>query len=306
MLAGVADDAGVYKLTDDLAIVETVDMIAPIVDDPFTFGQIAAANCLSDVYAMGGNPITAMNVVCFPADTVDVTFLGEILRGALTVLVDEGVSLVGGHSVRNDEVRFGLSVTGPIHPDKIITKTGAQPGDDIVITKPIGTGLLTTALKAGELSDNTYQKLLKYLLKTNKNASLAMREVGIKCGTDITGFGLLGHLAEIIEPSHVDAEIYTVDIPIFKESLEFAKLGLIPEGMYANWEYKQDMVSQGIASEEVMAALYDPQTSGGLLMCCPHEKTEELLKSLKEHDSEGYVIGRIKEMKRETSRIRVI
>jgi selenide,water dikinase len=302
----LADDAGVYKLTDDLAIVETVDMIAPIVDDPFVFGKIAATNCLSDVYAMGGKPITAMNVVCFPSDTVDITALGDILRGALEVLVSANVSLVGGHSVRDDEVRFGLSVTGIIHPDKIITKSGAKPGDDIVITKPLGTGILTTAIKAGVLPQEVYDKLIKHLLTLNKDASEAMQECGIKCATDITGFGLIGHLAEMIEPGNVSADIFSAKVPMIREAVQYAKMGLIPEGMYANWEYREYMVNPGVASEDMMAILYDPQTSGGLLMCCPHDQTPSLIEFLKQHDTEGFVIERIKENKGDSSVIKII
>jgi selenide,water dikinase len=277
----MADDAGVYKLRDDLAIVETVDMIAAIVDDPYTFGMIAAANCISDIYAMGGKPITAMNIVAFPSDTMDIKILGQILRGALDKLNEAGIILVGGHSVRNDEVRFGLSITGIIHPDRIIRKGGARQGDRLILTKPIGTGILTTAIKAAMLPEAIETRLTAQLTALNDKASQVMLAAGAHACTDVTGFGLLGHLAEMAEASKLSARLDYKAIPIIPESLQYAHMGLIPEGMYANWEYRQPIVDAEGIDEDTMAVLYDPQTSGGLLIATAPEKSDALIAELK-------------------------
>jgi selenide,water dikinase len=281
VLAGMADDAGVYKLRDDLAIVETVDMIAAIVDDPYTFGMIAATNCISDIYAMGGKPITAMNIVAFPSDTMDIKILGQILRGALDKLNEAGIMLVGGHSVRNDEVRFGLSITGIIHPDRVIRKGGARQGDRLVLTKPIGTGILTTAIKAAMLPEAIETRLTAQLTALNDKASQIMLAAGAHACTDVTGFGLLGHLAEMAEASKLSVKLDSKAIPIIPESLQYAHMGLIPEGMYANWEYRQPIVDAEGIDEDTMAVLYDPQTSGGLLIATAPEKSDALIAELK-------------------------
>lgn len=271
-------------------------MIAPIVDDPYTFGLIAATNCISDIYAMGGQPLTAMNIVAFPSDTMDINILGQILRGALDKLTEAGVSLVGGHSVRNDEIRFGLSITGTIHPDRIMTKGGARAGDKLIITKPVGTGILTTVIKAGMLPESVYKRLVKQLVALNDKASRVMMEVGANAATDITGFGLLGHLGEMAERSGLSVELDSKATPLITESVEYARMGLIPEGMYANWEYRQDMVDAQTIDEDTMAVLYDPQTSGGLLMAVTPQKAGSMVAKL--HAAGMYtaaVIGRMVE-----------
>jgi selenide,water dikinase len=296
VLAGVRDDAGVYKLRDDLAIVETVDMIAAIVDEPYSFGMIAAANGISDIYAMGGKPITAMNIVGFPSESMDISVLSRILQGALAKLNEAGVILIGGHSVRNDEVKFGLSVTGTIHPDHIITKGGAEVGDKLIITKPIGTGILTTALKAEMLPASVTEKLVVQMSQLNDKACQAMLEVGVHACTDVTGFALLGHAGEIAENSGTSLEIDSQKVPIIPESMQFAHMGLIPEGMYANWEYRNSTVQATDIDEDTMSVLYDPQTSGGLLMCVAPEKCFTLLERLHELGvSEAAEIGRVVE-----------
>lgn len=301
----MADDAGVYKLRDDLAIVETVDMIAAIVDDPYTFGMIAAANCISDIYAMGGKPITAMNIVAFPSDTMDIKILGQILRGALDKLNEAGVVLVGGHSVRNDEVRFGLSITGIIHPDRIIRKGGAREGDRLILTKPIGTGILTTVLKAAMLPEAIETRLTAQLTALNDKASRVMLAVGARACTDVTGFGLLGHLAEMAEASRLSARLDCKAIPMIPESLQYAHMGLIPEGMYANWEYRQPMVDAEGIDEDTMAVLYDPQTSGGLLIAIAPEKSDTMIAELKAAGiTQAAVIGEMVEGT--PSRIKVV
>ena len=293
MLTGVSDDAGIYKLTDDLAIVETVDLIAAIVDDPYTFGVVAAANGISDIYAMGGKPITAMNIVAFPSDTMDSAILGQILRGALDKLNEVGIALVGGHSVRNDEVRFGVAVTGIIHPDKVIVKSGARENDLLILTKPLGIGILNTALKAGMLPMDVRDRAVVQMSALNDKASQAMINVGVHACTDITGFGLLGHLAEIAEASGLSAEVYSQAVPTIPEAREFVHMGLIPEGMYANWEFRAPMVDAESIDEDTMAILYDPQTSGGLLIVVAPEKDEVMMAELKQSGVEAAVIGRM-------------
>jgi len=286
----------VYKLRDDLAIVETVDMIAAIVDDPYSFGMIAAANGISDIYAMGGKPITAMNIVGFPSESMDISVLTRILQGALAKLNEAGVILVGGHSVRNDEVKFGLSVTGIIHPDKILAKGGARVGDRLILTKPIGTGILTTALKAEMLPAPVLEKLVAQMARLNDKSCQAMLEVGAHACTDVTGFALLGHACEMAEASGKSIELDSKKIPMIPESLQFAHMGLIPEGMYANWEYRKDMIVADTIDEDTIAVLYDPQTSGGLLICVAEKKVSAMLARLKELGvSDAAEIGRVTE-----------
>jgi len=291
VLTGVSDDAGIYKLTDELAIVETVDIIAAIVDDPYTFGAIAAVNGVSDIYAKGGKPITAMNIVAFPADTMDASILGQILKGALDKLNEAGIALVGGHSVRNDEVRFGVAVTGIIHPEKIIAKNGARAADRLILTKPLGTGILNTALKAGMLPTDVRDRAIVQMCVLNDKACQAMVNVGAHACTDVTGFGLLGHLAEMAESSSLSAEIDTKAIPMIPEAREFAHMGLIPEGMYANWEFYAPIVDADGIDEDTMAILYDPQTSGGLLIAVAPEKEEAMLVELEKWGVTAAVIG---------------
>jgi selenide,water dikinase len=284
----------VYKLRDDLAIVETVDMIAAIVDNPYDFGMIAAANGISDIYAMGGKPITAMNIVGFPSESMDISVLTRILQGALAKLNEAGVILLGGHSVRNDEVKFGVSITGTIHPDHIVTKGGARVGDRLIITKPIGTGILTTALKAEMLPAPVLKKLVAQMVRLNDKACQAMLEVGAHACTDITGFALLGHACEMAEASGTSIEFDSKKIPMIPESLQFAHMGLIPEGMYANWEYRNAMIQAPAIDEDTMSVLYDPQTSGGLLICVAQEKAGAMLARLHELGvSDAADIGRV-------------
>ena len=283
-----------YKLRDDLAIVETVDMIAAIVDDPYSFGMIAAANGISDIYAMGGKPITAMNIVGFPSESMDISVLTKILQGALAKLNEAGVMLLGGHSVRNDEVKFGVSVTGLIHPDRIVTKGGAKVGDRLILTKPIGTGILTTALKAEMLPAGVLEKLVAQMAQLNDRACQAMLDVGAHACTDITGFALLGHACEMAEASGISIELDSKKIPVIPESLQFAHMGLIPEGMYANWEYRNAMIQAGAIDEDTMSVLYDPQTSGGLLISVAEDRAVAMLAKLRELGvADAAVIGRV-------------
>lgn len=300
MIVGLklADDAGVYKLRDDLAIVQTIDFITAIVDDPYTFGMIAAVNSLSDIYAMGGKPITAMNIVCFPSETLDISVLTRILEGALVKLNEAKVILVGGHSVKDEELKYGLSVTGVIHPQKVVTKSGAKKGDKLILTKPLGTGILTTALKAGLLSDKTKAKLIEQMLALNMKAAEVMVSLGAHACTDISGFGLIGHACEMAENSGLAIELYHDKVPYISEVLEFDEMGLSPEGMYANREFRAAMTEGADkVPEGLLDILYDPQTSGGLLISVSPETADMMLNQLRQAGAKeaaivGQVVGR--------------
>jgi len=275
------DDAGVYKLTEDMAIIQTIDFFTPIVDDDYTFGQIAAANALSDVYAMGGKPLTAMNVVCFPTKSLDISVLKNILRGGLDKMREAGVILVGGHSIDDAELKYGLSVTGTVHPKCLVTNSGGKAGDKLVLTKPLGTGIINTALKAGMVNEETAAKVTKSMATLNNKASELMQEMGVHACTDITGFGLLGHACQIAENSQIGIKIYFASVPFFPEAEEFAKMGLCPAGLHRNREFYSKMVD--IASqvpEHVQDILFDPQTSGGLLISLAPEAAQRLLNRL--------------------------
>jgi selenide,water dikinase len=278
-----ADDAGVYRLADDLAIVQTVDFFTPVVDDPYTFGQIAVANALSDVYAMGGRPLTAMNIVCFPSKALDISVLRDILRGGIDKLHEAGVVLVGGHSVDDVELKYGLSVTGTVHPAKVLTKGGAKPGDQLVLTKPIGTGIINTAVKGGMAGERAAETVARSMSTLNKAASEVMLEVGVNACTDITGFGLLGHACEMIQDGQIGLKIRSVSVPIFPETIALARMGMIPGGTYRNKEFRSGMVDLLAGVGDVMLdILFDPQTSGGLLISVGADKTGLLLTGLKE------------------------
>jgi selenide,water dikinase len=289
-----ADDAGVYKLNSELAIVQTVDFITAIVDDPYTFGMIATANSLSDVYAMGAKPVTAMNIIAFPSETMDISIMTQILNGAMEKLNEAGVILVGGHSIKDKELKYGLSVTGIIHPEKVVTKSSAKVGDRLILTKPLGTGILNTALKAGMLQTEIENGFIKQMAKLNDKAAQVMVSIGANACTDITGFGLIGHACEMAEKSGVSIEIFCDKVPLIPETLEFARMGLIPEGMYNNQEFRINMVNSNKMDEALLSILYDPQTSGGLLISVPAEKAETMLACIKEAgDKEAAIVGQV-------------
>ena len=288
------DDAAVYKLSDDIAIVQTVDFITAIVDDPYSFGMITAANSLSDVYAMGGRPVTAMNIVSFPSETMDISVLTQVLSGALAKLNEAGVTLVGGHSVKNSELKYGLCVTGIVHPQKVVTKSEARVGDKLILTKPLGTGILTTALKAGLLQAETKARLTKQMVKLNDKAAEVMVSLGAHACTDITGFGLIGHACEMAENSGVAIELYLDKVPFIREVMQFAQMGLIPEGMYANEEFRAHMVEGSQADEDLMAILYDPQTSGGLFIAVSPEKADKMVEQIRQAgDEQAAIVGQV-------------
>lgn len=276
-----SDDAGVYKLTDEIALIQTVDFFTPIVDDPFEFGRIAAANALSDVYAMGGKPLTAMNIVCFPIKTMDKMALRAILEGGIEVVSKAGAVIAGGHSVEDNEIKYGLSVTGIAHPDRFLTNAGAQVGDVLVLTKPIGTGVLSTALKAGMLDDKNTRHIIEIMAELNKNACEAMKGLDVHACTDITGFGLLGHALEMAKASKVCINIHAGAVPVLKEAYHFASMGFVPEGSHANQKFCRHQldVKEGV-DPVLLDLLADAQTSGGLLVALPEAQAHLYIEKL--------------------------
>lgn len=289
-----ADDAAVYKLDDNTAIIQTLDFFTPVVDDPYEFGQIAAANSLSDVYAMGGKPLLAMNIVCFPT-CVDLDVLGKILKGGADKVVEAGATLVGGHSVDDDEPKYGLSVTGLVHPDKVMGNNMSKVGDVLILTKPIGTGILNTAIKADMLTDDEKKKVVKVMSTLNNVAAEGMIKYGANGCTDITGFGLLGHCYEMAKASDVSIRINHKDIVYLDKALEYASMGLVPAGAYKNADYIKNYIDiNDNISENIKDILNDPQTSGGLLVSIPKEHAQELMDFYKENlDMEYSVIGEV-------------
>jgi len=264
------DDAGVYRISDELALVQTVDFFPPIVDDPFGFGQIAAANALSDVYAMGGKPLTALNIVGFPAGSMDTSILTDILRGGAERIVAAGAVVVGGHSINDKELKYGVAVTGSVHPDKIVTNSGAREGDVLYLTKPLGTGLITTGIKRGAVGKELERIATTQMAQLNRAAAELMLRHGVHAATDITGFGLLGHAYEMAVGSGMTLRLVTDALPLMPQALELAEDKMIPGGAIANREFVAGLVrvSDGIDSRRE-TVLYDPQTSGGLLMAIP-------------------------------------
>jgi selenide,water dikinase len=276
-----AEDAGVYKLTEQLAIVQTVDFFTPIVDSPYDFGRIAAANSLSDVYSMGGRPVTALNVVCFPKDTMDFSILREVLKGGLDMMHEADVILLGGHTVDDPELKYGLSVTGTIHPDKVVHNNTAKAGDVLILTKNIGTGIISTAIKKGIASQEAIEAVTKSMTTLNKTASQVMLQIGVDACKDITGFGLLGHACEMIDGTEVGFTINAASVPVFPYALEYYSQGTVPGGVGRNREYRQHLVDFGPSvSPQLQDIFFDPQTSGGLLMAVPKAKASRLLKKL--------------------------
>ena len=288
-----ADDAAVYRLTDDLAVIQTLDFFTPMVDDPYQFGQIAAANSLSDVYAMGGKPVLALNIAAFP-DCLDPEVLGEILRGSSAKVREAGANTVGGHTISDDEPKFGLSVMGLVHPAKVWANTGARPGDFIYLTKKIGTGILNTAMKVDLLAADVVVEVIRIMSELNAQAASAAQAVGISAATDITGFGLLGHAMEMAQGSGLDMEIQSDRVPCISATKEMAEMGLIPAGAYRNRGYIADHC---VGLEHVIRwkadAMVDPQTSGGLLLSVPEAKAASLEHELQERGVFAALIGQM-------------
>lgn len=284
------DDAGIFVLSDDLALVQTVDFFAPIVDDPYLFGQIAAANALSDVYAMGGEPLTALNIVAFPADKLPIDVLGEILRGGQDKVHEAGAVVAGGHSILDDEPKFGLAVTGRVHPKRIFTNAAARPGDRLVLTKPLGTGILSTVMKRGQLADDIARPLYATMARLNRDAARAATAVGVRCATDVTGFGLLGHASHIARASAVTLRIDVARLPLLPGAREAAQRGVRTGGAERNNAYLASLVAWGSASDVDRAILIDPQTSGGLLVAIPADRLSDYLSSVSDAVEIGEVL----------------
>ena len=298
MLVGIetSDDAAIYKVTDDIAMIQTVDFFTPIVDDPYMFGQIAAANSLSDVYAMGGEPKVALNIVGFP-NCLDPAILGEILAGGADKVKEAGAVLVGGHSVQDDEPKYGLCVSGFVHPDKIFKNYGCKPGDILILTKQIGSGVVNTAIKASMASDAAIQEAVTVMSSLNKKAKEVVENYPVTACTDITGFGLLGHCAEMASASEVTFELKVEEIAYIQEAIDYAKMGLVPGGAYKNREHSGKMVDTSRVAEHYVDLLYDPQTSGGLLISLAPENVEQLMEDFakKNMDTKVSIIGKVVE-----------
>lgn len=296
MLVGVEglDDAGVYRLSEEAAIVQTVDFFTPIVNDPYWFGQIAAANAMSDIYAMGGTPKTAMNIVCFSPKKFGLEVMKEILKGGIEKIKEAKVVLLGGHSVEDEEIKYGLAVTGIIDPQKIIRNEGAQIGDLLVLTKPLGTGILSTGIKADLLTENEILSVSKAMAELNDKAQEAMITAGVHAATDVTGFGLVGHLKEMIK-ENLGVELYLDQIPVFDGVFELAKSGFIPGGLYRNRDYFKEHVLNFSKDRIICDIIFDPQTSGGLLFAIPEEKVDVLYEKAKALGIKTWIIGRFTE-----------
>jgi selenide,water dikinase len=291
-----ADDAGVYRLRDDLAIVQTVDFFTPIVDDPYDYGRIAALNSINDVWAMAGTPLTALAITCFPKKGVDPGILGEIMRGGLETLNKYGVILIGGHSVDNQQIMFGYSVTGVIDPGKIATNSGARAGDVIILTKPIGTGVISTGIKLGKASTETVVASVETMLTPGKYAAEAMREFGVKGATDVTGFSLMGHAWEMAKASDVTIQIDPGAVPLLDGALELAAAGMITSGDKTNRQYVGEDIELGDpVNEDLVKLLFDPQTAGGMLIAVAAGRADDLLARLRDNYPGVEIIGRVLE-----------
>jgi len=286
------DDAGVYQVSEDMALVQTVDFFPPIVDDPFTFGQVAAANALSDVYAMGGRPITVLNILAVPA-TMPFDQVGEVLRGGANKIIEAGAVIAGGHSIKDTELKYGLAVTGLIHPRKIMANSGAKVGDVLILTKPLGTGIISTAVKRNKASRDEEAAAVAVMIALNKIAGESMAEYGAHAATDITGFGLAGPAYEMAHASGVTLEIEYNRLHILPGVTEYARAGIRTGGANANREYLKDKVSFASGLELIVGAIvYDPQTSGGMLMALPPDRAAAFVDYLISHQVDAVVIGR--------------
>jgi selenide,water dikinase len=290
-----ADDAGVYRVSDDLAIIQTVDFFTPIVDDPYWFGQIAAANALSDVYAMGGVPKTAMSLVAFPVKEMHISVLRQIMQGGIDKMREAGVVLIGGHSVEDSELKYGLSVTGFIHPERVLTKHSVMSGDRLILTKPLGTGIINTAIKGGLASPEIIETVTRVMATLNRTAADVMARFPVRACTDISGFGFLGHLAEMIVDSGCGARIELGSISILPETLSYAAMGLVPAGAHKNREFRAPVVEFASSVDPIVQdVLFDPQTSGGLLISVAADSAHALIGALKERGiQDAAIVGEV-------------
>jgi len=289
-----ADDAGVYRLTPDLALVQTVDVFTPIVDEPYWFGAIAAANALSDVYAMGAVPRLGLNIATFPRSRLSLDILGEILRGGSDKCVEANVTIIGGHTIDDPEPKYGLAITGLVHPERVITNAAARAGDALVLTKPLGMGVITTGIKQGRTSRETVDEATRIMAALNRAAAEAMIETGVSAATDITGFGLLGHLHEMTRAAGVQARVRLAAVPILEEAWSLARRGTIPGGTQRNRAALGDAVRWDGVADDAQVLLCDAQTSGGLLIAVPESRVDRLVGALRERGTPAAaVIGQV-------------
>lgn len=298
LLVGIetSDDAAVYKLTEDLATIQTLDFFTPVVDDPYTFGAIAAANSLSDIYAMGGKPTVAMNIVCFP-NCLNIDVLGEILKGGADKVMEAGAVVIGGHSVQDDEPKYGLSVMGLVHPKKILKNHGCNVGDALILTKPLGSGVVNTAIKAGLASKEVYGEAVEVMTTLNKYAGEIIVKYNVSACTDVTGFGIMGHGYEMASASDITIELYKENIPVIGGARDFAEMGLVPAGTYNNKMYLDGKYELIDVPEWLEDILFDPQTSGGLLLSVPENEAGSVMKELETLRIKSAIIGKVVEKK---------
>jgi selenide,water dikinase len=300
-----ADDAGVYQIGPDQALVQTVDFFTPIVDDPYTFGQIAATNALSDVYAMGGRPLTALALVCFP-DKADLAILERILAGGLSKMIEAGCTVIGGHSIRDEETKFGYSVTGLVHPKKIFANGGAKPGDALILTKPLGTGVISTAIKNGKAEQAWIDAAVQSMTTLNKHAAelIGQKKYRVHAVTDVTGFGLIGHAREMALASKVSLTLFSKDVPVLPGALDCIRAGHVPGGLKANREFAECVVGyEAPISEDLKNLLFDPQTSGGLLISIVGDDREQLVLEMQSAGIPACHIGNVSESHKPLIRI---
>ncbi len=300
-----ADDAGVYQIGPDQALVQTVDFFTPVVDDPYVFGQIAATNALSDVYAMGGRPLTSLALVCFP-DKADLEILERILAGGLSKMIEAGCTVIGGHSIRDEETKFGYAVTGLVHPKKILANGGARPGDALILTKPLGTGVISTAIKKGLADQAWIDAAVQSMTTLNKRAAelIGKKEYRVHGMTDVTGFGLIGHAREMALASNVALRFFSKDIQILPGALECIRAGYIPGGLNNNRDFAECVVSyEAPISTEVKSLLFDPQTAGGLLISLVEDDCEELVRDMQDAGVPARHIGNVTESQKPLIRI---
>ena len=298
LLVGIetSDDAAVYKLTEDLATIQTLDFFTPVVDDPYTFGAIAAANSLSDIYAMGGKPTVAMNIVCFP-NCLNIDVLGEILKGGADKVMEAGAVVIGGHSVQDDEPKYGLSVMGLVHPKKILKNHGCNVGDALILTKPLGSGVVNTGIKAGLASKEVYDEAVEVMTTLNKYAGEIIVKYNVSACTDVTGFGIMGHGYEMASASDITIELDKENIPVIGGARDFAEMGLVPAGTYNNKMYLDGKYELIDVPEWLEDILFDPQTSGGLLLSVPENEAGSVMKELETLKIKSAIIGKVVEKK---------
>ncbi|GAB6142795.1 selenide, water dikinase SelD [Desulfocicer niacini] len=291
---GTSDDAGVFRITPDIALIQTLDFLTPVTDDPYAFGQIAAANSLSDVYAMGGTPLPAMNIVCFPSEDLPESVLQETLQGGLDKIHESGATLVGGHSVDDPEFKYGLSVTGVVHPDRVLTNHGIRTGDRILLTKPVGTGIVATAVKAKLADAATTREMVKIMATLNRGAAEIMARFDVGGCTDVTGFGLAGHLLEMARGGRRHISLFTRDVPIIANAKNWAAMGMVPGGAYRNRKYSESGMEIPETMDKILVDLmFDPQTSGGLLISLKKNQVDECLSALKDNGIGAALVGEV-------------